>query len=81
MNSHAFWARLPLALIICLLLAAAGPAWAAVYYVAGSDPGASDGADGLAPTVADGHGPWKSIGKALSVLGPGDSVQVRAGKL
>lgn len=51
-----------------------------VYYVAASDPNASDDNNGLHPTYQDGQdGPWLTIQRAASTMIAGDVTYVRAG--
>ncbi len=63
-----------------VVLSMATAAHAATYYVARSEPGASDASDGLAPTaVGNGKGPWLTIQKAADTAMPGDTVLVGKG--
>ncbi len=57
----------------CLPALLPSPAWAATYYVDGSNAAARDTNPG---TQAQ---PWKTIGKAAGLLKPGDTVFVKAG--
>jgi hypothetical protein len=62
-----------------LSVVAAAPG--ATYYVAQSEPGASDASDGLAPTASgNGRGPWRTIGRALQAAQPGDTIFVGSGR-
>ncbi len=63
-----------------LILSMMTAAPAATYYVARSEPGASDASDGLAPTASgNGKGPWLTIQKAADAAKPGDTVLVGKG--
>jgi hypothetical protein len=83
------WRRLPGRFVFLMVLVwgafgSGGPVAMAlagnVYYVAAADPGAEDSNDGLAPEYEGGTtGPWRTIHRALSAMGPGDTVLVRAG--
>lgn len=62
------------------LLAFARPGTGNTYYVAGSDPNASDQNDGTMPEFQGGNtGPWKTIQHAAQNLQAGDTVFVRGG--
>jgi hypothetical protein len=51
-----------------------------LYFVAVSEPGASDENNGLSPAHRGGSdGPWQTIRHAAEVMQPGDTTQVRAG--
>lgn len=61
------------AVIGCLLASMAPPGFATEYWVAQGHPTASDDNPG---TVA---APWKTLAKAVSMLGPGDALTIKAG--
>jgi len=60
------------------VFAAAVPLSAVTYYVSEAD--GDDGFNGLAPAPSGGGGPFQTIGRAVSLAGPGDEVRIRGGR-
>jgi len=66
--------RMMVVLSVALALTVAGQATAATYYVAASHEAADDGNDGSQAA------PWKTLGRAVKGLAPGDTVIVKPGQ-